>query len=630
MSNRHWLATMVPVLLFLFGLSGSLLCSDAVADEDPPKARYDYKTWVVKVSDNSFVETVNHRLTIFTTEGAEDYGYLVVPSDRFSKVKSVDARVMDTNGKEICKRSKKDMKKICGYSGYAVYSDICYLSVDLKAPEVPYVIEYTATVEYSSLFFLREATFQHDIPVARVEFALSAPSTNNLTWWVKGMDLQPRVFTDDRGRGLEWRATDIPALDDVSYVPAGFNEPIALKFMPKEFDWEGFDFSGSTWRDIGRWYGELTADRLLQGIPAAYSNATTHDLRVAQDIYDRQLDSTRYVLISIGIGGWRPHDAAETQRCGYGDCKDLTTLLVSRFRREGFKAYPCLIFTRGAGLTDVDHPEFAFNHAITMLLAGDDTVWVDPTCANCPFGTVPYRDEDVDALVVTESGGIYRHTRISQPEDNRSTVTVDLHIDADRKARSEIVLEATGHHALWLRGSLQGATRDDTRQIIDRQLHGANEKYRVQSREVIGLDDRNAPLIVRMTTESIKPVRKLGSTLYCSPYFMKGTSGFEDEVLSDRTLPLNAYYPDMGTTIVNVTWDSSLAVDSICLPPDDSVAFDFGAVSCRSERKGDTVQFVLQKSCRVYLVTPERFEDFATYRDRFKDMTKGRLKLISK
>ncbi|MBU0984064.1 MAG: hypothetical protein KKA42_09355, partial [candidate division Zixibacteria bacterium] len=330
----------------------------------------------------------------------------------------------------------------------------------------------------------------------------------------------------------------------------------------------------------------------------------------------------------IGIGGWRPHSAEATAECRYGDCKDMSTLLISRFRQAGLTAYPCLVLTRGEGRTDPEHPGFAFNHVIAMLLYEGDTIWVDPTQNQCPFGTIPYSIEDIDVLVVTDNGGAMRHIRGSEPEDNQTNRTIAMHVGPDRIARSTMTLETKGQYARILRGNLIGANSDQTRNLIDRQFHGANQTYRILTRDVLGLEEMYDPVVVRVTCESVKPVRKLGSTVYCEPFFAEGLASFEDEDLTDRVFPLNTYYPDRNTTTIVVTWDSSLAADSICLPPDDSVSFDFGGFSCRSELTADTVRIALEKTCRTYQIMPERFDEFDEFRDRLDAMIKTRLKFI--
>ena len=44
-------------------------------------------------------------------------------------------------------------------------------------------------------------------------------------------------------------------------------------------------------------------------------------------IYQYMQNKTRYVNVSIGIGGWMPMSPEEVRKKGYGDCKGLTNYM---------------------------------------------------------------------------------------------------------------------------------------------------------------------------------------------------------------------------------------------------------------------------------------------------------------
>lgn len=70
-------------------------------------------------------------------------------------------------------------------------------------------------------------------------------------------------------------------------------------------------------------------------------------------------NKTRYVLISMGIGGWKPMPASEVSKKGYGDCKALTnymrTLLTAK---EGIPSYYAIIYNDDSVINfDKDFPK---------------------------------------------------------------------------------------------------------------------------------------------------------------------------------------------------------------------------------------------------------------------------------
>ena len=57
----------------------------------------------------------------------------------------------------------------------------------------------------------------------------------------------------------------------------------------------------------------------------------------------------RYVAVSIGIGSYQPHFAEDVFQNRYGDCKDMSTLIVALARAAGIPAYSGLPCRAGAG-----------------------------------------------------------------------------------------------------------------------------------------------------------------------------------------------------------------------------------------------------------------------------------------
>src|SRR5260221_13127535 len=74
----------------------------------------------------------------------------------------------------------------------------------------------------------------------------------------------------------------------------------------------------------------------------------------------------RYVAISLRMGGYQAHAAADVVATGYGDCKDKATLFITLMKRMGITAYPVLL--SAGGRVERELPTIsAFNHAISAV-----------------------------------------------------------------------------------------------------------------------------------------------------------------------------------------------------------------------------------------------------------------------
>ena len=105
-------------------------------------------------------------------------------------------------------------------------------------------------------------------------------------------------------------------------------------------------------------------------------------------------------------------------------------------------------------------------------------------------------------------------------------------------------------------------------------------------------------------------------------------SGYELTNTDGRDYPLDLVYPDTETDRISVTWDTSLAIDSVVTPGCDSSAFRFGQISMVSSLQGDTVTIELLKKYLTYEVATDEFPDFSAWRKRLRSVISRQVKFF--
>jgi tetratricopeptide (TPR) repeat protein/transglutaminase-like putative cysteine protease len=168
------------------------------------------------------------------------------------------------------------------------------------------------------------------------------------------------------------------------------------------------------WKQVADWYAKLQGERMTvdEGVrkkAEALTQGAGTPTEKARRLYDFVARNVRYVSISLGIGRYQPHSAAEVLANGYGDCKDKHTLFSALLRAEGIQSYPVLIDS--ARKLDVDVPSPAqFDHVITAAKLGTGLTWLDTTPEVTPFGLILYQLRNKEAVVASEDseGGLQR------------------------------------------------------------------------------------------------------------------------------------------------------------------------------------------------------------------------------
>ena len=126
-------------------------------------------------------------------------------------------------------------------------------------------------------------------------------------------------------------------------------------------------------------------------------------------VYDYLAKTTRYVSIQLGIGGLQPITATDVCRTGFGDCKGLSYYAGSMGNELGIPATYTVISSTIERLL----PDFSsanqMNHVILQVPLPQDTLWLECTNPQLPFGYVHQDIAGHDALLIQPTGGsIYR------------------------------------------------------------------------------------------------------------------------------------------------------------------------------------------------------------------------------
>jgi tetratricopeptide (TPR) repeat protein/transglutaminase-like putative cysteine protease len=196
------------------------------------------------------------------------------------------------------------------------------------------------------------------------------------------------------------------------------------------------------WKQVAEWYAKLQGERMtvddsVRKKAAELTQGEDTPTEKARRLYDFVARNVRYVSISLGVGRYQPHSAADVLQSGYGDCKDKHTLFSAMLRAEGIQSYPVLIDS--SRKLDVDVPSPAqFDHVITLARLGTTLTWLDTTPEVTPFGLILYQLRDKEAVVASDDAerGLQR-----TPAD--SPIKTFLHFSLDGKVSEFGALDVT-------------------------------------------------------------------------------------------------------------------------------------------------------------------------------------------
>jgi transglutaminase-like putative cysteine protease len=344
-----------------------------------------------------------------------------------SSVKNIEAAVYDALGIEIKKIKRKDFKDQSAIDGSTIFSDDRIVYLDYTPTQYPFTIIYQSEVETSNTAFIPQWYPLSGYFVSVEKSVLNVSYPDNLGFKKKESNFSNFKIskTVDTSTQLSYTATAITAQKEEDYSP-GFTVIFPKVMMGLEiFHLENVDGNAKTWAMFGQWY----SDKILAGT-TALSEETKLKMKTlvgdekdpvkkAKLIYNYVQQKSRYVNISVGIGGWKPMLASDVDRLGYGDCKALTNYTKALLNAVDVPSYNTMLYgSRQKQNIESDFVSVQGNHMILAIPVGDSYIWLECTSQDAPFGYQGTFTDDRDVLIIKPDGGEIVRTKIYEDKEN--------------------------------------------------------------------------------------------------------------------------------------------------------------------------------------------------------------------
>ena len=360
-------------------------------------------------ADGTAQETTTLRVRINSDAGVKAWGQLVFGynsendemSIPYARVRKPDGKVIDTPPDSL-----RDMTSSVEREA-PVYTDYREKHLTVSALQVGDILEYQRirkiTKPATPNQFFTEHTFMKNYIVLSEEIEYDVPTKSNAK--LKNIPgAEPTTTRTDGGRTVYyWKRSNLKVEDEEERAK---REKKKGKKAPEFADVQLTTFS--SWEQIGSWFQELQKDRLtptpeIKAKAAELTKGLTTDEDKIAALYRYVATGYRYVSLSLGVGRFQPHAAAETMQNKYGDCKDKSTLLSSLLIAQGYKPANVLIHTFVKLQDDLPTPS-AFNHVITEVTVGKQEYWMDSTTEVAPFRLLTLNIRKKKALLVPMEG----------------------------------------------------------------------------------------------------------------------------------------------------------------------------------------------------------------------------------
>ncbi|MBU1509297.1 DUF3857 domain-containing protein [Myxococcota bacterium] len=256
----------------------------------------------------------------------------------------------------------------------------------------------------------------------------------------------------------------------------------------------------ASWKELGLSYLRYVEPvyrprRDMRELARKITAGSKTDLERIQAIHAWVQKNFRYVSLMFGNHGYMPYTLDEILERKFGDCKDMTLVIVHLLRGVDIAAHPAIVRTKPQGLYPMDVPSLApFDHSIVYLPATNS--WLDGTIKGQLYPIVPAWIQGRTALVVEPGGGRLVPIAQEPASASREAENVVVRVDAAGNAVAEAQFTITGQpESAWRLRLLE----DNARDALSRRLRGLWPQATLTAWKTEEVESLRSPLGIRMT-----------------------------------------------------------------------------------------------------------------------------------
>jgi transglutaminase-like putative cysteine protease len=439
---------------------------------------------------------------------------------------------------------------------------------------------YTETkysIEHTELAFLPIFYFQWYLPTVANEFQITAPKSVHIKTILKDIDPSMVTTTVEEHKNTvtyTWKTKSIGRYKEYSNAPSspaglpriipyitdytlpGTNEKVALISDTK-----------SLYQFLYRYIAAVNQkeDAAIQQKVNELTNKCTDNGCKAAAIYKWVQDNIKYVAFEDSLGGFVPREAADIYQRKFGDCKDMSSLLVSMFRAAGLEAYFTWIGTRDKPYFYSEVPlPLVSNHMICAWKNEGKWIFVDGTHSTIQLGVPPYSLQGKEAFIAIneQQFEIVKVPEIAA-ENNTSIDSTWLRIGAQNELEGKVKICYSGYPSWSMKMVMRYSSENEQDKTIKSISTRGSNKYiqKTSSYENIGED------ICFNASFGIKDyVQKSGNELYVNLNLLRYNSDEKVAEWQQRTLPIENKYKALTKQVVCLEIPKGFLV--AYLPPD--------------------------------------------------------------
>lgn len=574
---------------------------------------------------------INHHYVITVLDAKGDkYAVIREYYNKLRDVRSIKARLINALGMEEARLKQSDVSDVSGVGDEALMSDTRYKLYRFNCKIYPYTVEIETEVRLNHAFYLPGWTPQEDenYSVERSKLTVIVPNDYTLRYKTFLYNGEPVVINEKDSRSYSWEVKGMKPMPEEEFVPEDYERTTTVMLAPSYFEMQDYKGNMNTWEEMGHFVYVLNQGR--DALPD-HIKKVVHELTDGKsdkekiDILYRYLQQhTRYILITLGIGGLQTYDANYVATRGYGDCKALSNYMVALLKEAGVTANHVLVQAGEADTQLVeDFPSTQFNHMIACVPGKNDTTWLECTSQTLPTGYLSSFTAGRPVLVVADKGSKLVRT---------PTYGLDQNV---KLCRITATVAETGDMLVNINTHSTALMQDDVQDMIhslshDKIMEKLRQDHLMPSYDVNKYETREITGAIPAVDEEMvinahSYATVSGKRMFLEPNLLsKATAKLE--TVTPRMSPVNIDFPYKEVDSVIITIPAGYVSESV--PQPVTLRSNFGDYTSIIKVKDNQIVYIRSYSQKAGMYPAKEWVNFAAFNNAVYKADRSRIVLV--
>lgn len=535
-------------------------------------------------------------------------------SSSLSEVIEIEAYTLVPSKKKYKKVKVEDFKRSYDKNTYVFFDDTEWINYSYPQLARGCKIVTRQRSQLKDAHLLGQFFFGSYIPVANASVKMIVDDAIQVKYGIFNKelaDIQFEVNKLDNGKTeYIYKAKDIPSIDSEDNMPS-FNYLSPSVYMTIA----NYTVNGTTipvmgsLEDLHSWYmgfiAELDIDESVKGLAESIVDESDSDLEKTRKIFYWVQSHIKYIAFEQGMRGFIPHQSGYILQKRYGDCKDMSCLLVGLLRSQDIPANFTWIGTRSLPYKYSEMPSpIIDNHMIASVKIDGKTIFLDATGNYSPIGFPTQMIQGKEALVSDNGEPKIEVVPIIPKEKNMMIDTSFVSLDGGTLT-AEAILELTGLVKVANTYKLINTTSQGEENYLKRLLSKGSNKFFLDEFDTQNVDDLDQPIRIDYQYRVKDYYKSIGDKLYINLCLDKSLTNSQ---ILDREVPIENDYKYINRAVTVLDLPAGYSVSF--MPVDTMVETDHFGFGITYEQIGNRIYATKEFYVNYLLMYPTDFPEW--------------------